>query len=173
MLINVKRHIFDEHRCSNKCNKVYNKFKCLQNKLSSLIEGSKEKYYNHLSSKLNAEIISPKVIWSIIKYVLNNKKIPCILPLFHENKVIVDYKKKAKFLIHFLRDNIPILKIKVTQEILIKTQKHLSDASFTIDSIAKIINNLDPEKAHGHDMISMWMLKLCRNSIFKSSRMDF
>ena len=31
----------------------------------------------------------------------------------------------------------------------------------------KIINDLDPNKAHGHDMLSIRMIKLCGNSICK------
>ena len=32
-------------------------------------------------------------------------------------------------------------------------------------NIAKIIKNLHPNKAHGHDMISIQMLKLCGDSV--------
>ena len=34
-----------------------------------------------------------------------------------------------------------------------------------MDAIPKIIQKLDPKKAHGHDMISICMLKICHNSI--------
>ena len=36
-----------------------------------------------------------------------------------------------------------------------------------IDDIVKIIKSLDPNKAHGHDEISIWMIKLCASSIAK------
>ena len=43
-----------------------------------------------------------------------------------------------------------------------------SSLSFSQDGIAKLIQNLDPpNKAHGHDNISMRMLKIC-SSIYKS-----
>ena len=54
-----------------------------------------------------------------------------------------------------------------------KTSEHLSDASFTVDKIAKIINNLDLAKALGHDMISICKLKLCNKSIFKPMELIF
>ena len=37
----------------------------------------------------------------------------------------------------------------------------------------KIIHNLDPNKAHGHDMISIRMLKICGNSIYKPLQLLF
>ena len=36
-----------------------------------------------------------------------------------------------------------------------------------------MINNLDPNKAHGHDMLSMRMIKLCGNSMCKTLSIIF
>ena len=41
-----------------------------------------------------------------------------------------------------------------------KTEKSLSNATFTEKDIEKVILNLDSSKAHGHDMISIRMLKI-------------
>ena len=43
----------------------------------------------------------------------------------------------------------------------------ISAITFTCDDIATLIKNLDPNKTHGHDMISIRMLKLCGKSICK------
>ena len=43
----------------------------------------------------------------------------------------------------------------------------LSSASFSQDSIAKVIQMLDPNKAHGHDHISICVLTICDSSINK------
>ena len=45
------------------------------------------------------------------------------------------------------------------------TNKCLDSKHFLNSNIAKIITHLDPNKAHGHDMLSIWMIKLCGNSI--------
>ena len=45
--------------------------------------------------------------------------------------------------------------------------KSLDTVNFSTDDISKLINNLDPNKAHGHDMLSIQMIKLCGNSIWK------
>ena len=34
--------------------------------------------------------------WSILKTFLNNKKVPIIPPLFHENEFVTDFIKKAE-----------------------------------------------------------------------------
>ena len=44
---------------------------------------------------------------------------------------------------------------------------HCSTIRFTGDDILKIIKNFDPNKAHGHDMISIQMVKLCDASLCK------
>ena len=47
-----------------------------------------------------------------------------------------------------------------------KSDKSISAITFSCDDIATLIKNLDPNKAHGHD-ISIRMLKLCGKSICK------
>ena len=52
-------------------------------------------------------------------------------------------------------------------------KKRLFSVSFSQDDIAKIVQNLDPNKAHGHDNISIRMLKVCGSSIYKPLEMIF
>ena len=49
----------------------------------------------------------------------------------------------------------------------------MSTIDFTTDNILKIIKNLDPNKAHGHDMISILMIKTCKSSICKAEKLIF
>ena len=53
------------------------------------------------------------------------------------------------------------------------TDNRLSSVSFSQDDIAKIIQNLHPNKARGHDNISILMLKICGSSIYISLEMIF
>ena len=39
---------------------------------------------------------SPEAYWSILKTILNIKKIPCIPPIYHKNNYITDFKEKAQ-----------------------------------------------------------------------------
>ena len=53
------------------------------------------------------------------------------------------------------------------------TGNRLSSVRFSQDDIAKIIQNLDPNKAHGHDNMSIRMLKICGSSIYKPLEVIF
>ena len=48
-----------------------------------------------ISQKLCSKAITPKYYWSLLKTMLNDKKIPCIPPIFHDNKFVTDFCKKA------------------------------------------------------------------------------
>ena len=48
-----------------------------------------------------------------------------------------------------------------------KTDKSIFAITFTCDDIATLIKSLDPNKAHGLDMISIRVLKRCDKSISK------
>ena len=53
------------------------------------------------------------------------------------------------------------------------TGNRLYSVNFSQDEIAKIIQNLDSNKVHGHDNISIRMLKICGSSIYKPLEMIF
>ena len=42
-----------------------------------------------------------------------------------------------------------------------------------MEAICQIIQNLDSNKAHGHDNISIRILKICNNSIYKPFEITF
>ena len=164
-----KNLAFKSYLCCNRNMFLLEKIKALQYQLHISIEESKEKYYTKLSSRLADPLTSPKTCWSILKTFLNNKKIPCIPPLFHENKFVTDFKEKAELFNHFfvnqcsLLSNNSVLPTNLPQ----LTNKCLDSIHFSSSDIAKIISHLDPNKAHGHDMLSIRMIKLCGNSICK------
>ena len=39
--------------------------------------------------------MAPKYYWSLLKTMLNDKKVPCIPPIFHDNKFVTDFSKTA------------------------------------------------------------------------------
>ena len=53
------------------------------------------------------------------------------------------------------------------------TEKSLSVVDFSVEDIKNMISKLDSNKAHGDDMISICMLKLCDKSIFKPLSIAF
>ena len=74
---------------------MFEKEKYLQNQLKLLTETNKERYYLTIYKKLMNPMTSTKTYWSILKSLLNNKKIVCVPTLFHQNKYVTDFKKKA------------------------------------------------------------------------------
>ena len=53
------------------------------------------------------------------------------------------------------------------------TDKFLSNIPFTDNVIGRIICSLDPNKAHGHGMMSIRMLNICGSSIYKPLEIIF
>ena len=143
-LINEKNLAYKSYCPFNRDVFLFEKFKFLQNQLNVSIENSKQTYYSKLASKLANPATSSKTYWSILKTFLNNKKIPCIPPLFHENKFITNFKEKAKlFNFFFFANQCTLLnKSSVLLNNLAKlTNKLLDTVNFSTDHISKIINN--------------------------------
>ena len=84
---------------------------------------------------------SVKTYWSIFQLLLNNKKIPCIPPLFHQNKHVTDFKKKAELFNCFFAKQRSIINnsSELPSNNLKKTGKSISTVTFTIDDIATLI----------------------------------
>ena len=140
-------------------NKNYNDFlifENLQRNLYVLIESAKHKHYKNLSSKLSNPKTSPKCYWSILKSFINGKKVPCIPPLMHNNKFVTDFKGKSEifntFFAHQCSEIVNDSQVPSDNSKL--TDKTLSTVSISTDKIAKMISNLNINKAHGHDGIS-------------------
>ena len=121
------------------------------------------------SKKLMDPMTSAKTYWSILKSMLNNKEIPCIPPLFHQNKYVTDFKKKVELFNSFFPKQCSIIinSSELPSNIWKKTDKSISPVTFTSDDTTTLIQNLDPNKVHGHDKFSIHMLKLCGKSICK------
>ena len=116
-----------------------------------------------MSQKLSNKATSSKAYWSILKTFLNDKKIPCIPPVFRNNKFVIDFKEKAElFNIYFAGQcSLPKNNSELPKNVLFLTEERLSNIQISNENTIKMINNLDPNKAHDHDVINIRMLKLC------------
>ena len=153
---------------------LFRRFQNMQKLLTATIAKSKEQYYTRISTKLMDPTASMKAYWSILKTILNNKKIPCIPPIYHNNNYITDFKEKAQIFNNFFTKQCTL--VENTSKLPIdafKRRNNLSTISFTKDDIAKIIKNVNPNKAHGFNMISIRMLKICGDSILKPLELIF
>ena len=100
---------------------------------------------------------------------MNTKKTPIIPPLFYENRFVTDFTKKAELFNSFFAKQYIVNNngSSLPSELLLTTDKFLSTITFSSDDILEIIQNLDSEKAHGGNRISIRMLKICGPSICK------
>ena len=126
--------------------------------------------WTYTSSKAYWSIstLSLKAYWSILKTFLN-KKLPCIPPIYHNNNYITDLKEKTQIFNNFFAKQCMLVEntTKLPGNFFKRTNNLLSTILFTKDVIAKIIKNLNPNKAHGFDMISIHTIKICNDSILK------
>ena len=89
------------------------------------------------------------IYWSVLKRYLNNKKIPRIPSLFHGNKLVTDFRKKANIFNSFFAQQclLIISDSSLPSKIIKKTDNSLCSVNFATENILQIINKLDSNKA--------------------------
>ena len=174
-LINEKLRTYNAYRKNIGNSQLRKNLSSLQQRLRDLIDDSKQKYFLRLTQKLNTIQKSTKAYWALLKIFLNNRKIPVIPPLFHNNKFVTDFKEKAELFNSFFAKQCSLIKngSKLPPRLHFLTDKRLSTVKFVSNDILKIIQNLNPNKTHGHDKISIRMLKLCGDSLCRPLELIF
>ena len=143
--------------------------------MNASIEVAKEKYCHNTVNKLINTQNNSKVYWSLLKIFLNNKKIPIKPPLFYKNRFITDIKEKAELFSFIFSKQCSLTpnNSSLPGDVDYITDKGLATVTFSVKEIGKIIQNLDLSKAHGHDNISIRMLKICGDSVCVPLEMNF
>ena len=146
----------------------------LRIEISNLITKSKEKYYQRINTKLNDHSLTNKTYWSILKTFYNAKKVP-IIPLLVIINLLQIFKKKLMFLtLFFAKQCSPIPSSSVLPaKISYMTKDCIKTLCFCKSDVIKLIKALDVSKAHGHDGISVKMIKICADSIAYSLTLIF
>ena len=119
-----------------------------------------------MSAKLDNPKSVPKTNWSIIKFFLSNKEIHIIPPILVNVELVSDFKQKANiFNNHFASLCTPTKNGIKLPRFSYKNEKRLTFFDIKDDDILVIIKNLNVNKAHGWDQLSIRMIKACGNSI--------
>ena len=139
----------------------------LSREISHMILKRKEKYCHHLYLKLNDPNTSAKIYWSILKSFYNDTKVPLIPPLLVNNKTVSDFTQKTnRFNDFFAAQCTPLTnRCVLPSTISSKNYSRSNSISFEKEDILKILRNLNVNKAHGHDDMSMRMLKICDSEV--------
>ena len=111
----------------------------------------------------------------MIKTLPNGKKVPSFPPIYDNIRYVTDFKEKYQLFNAYLSEQCTLLKIISTLPNTCSkhTNNILDTIIFSKEDIYKIIKNLDPSKAHGHNRISIRMIKLCGISICKPLEIIF
>ena len=133
---------------------------------ATLIEKSKENFLINQGFKLTDQSTGQKTYWNILNQFLNKTKVPRIPPLFSNGNFIVCCQEKAKlFNEYFAKQCTPFVTPSVLPELRYHTSERLSHFDISIEEIKDLIKVLKTNKAHGHDGISVKMIKLCGDEI--------
>ena len=106
---------------------------------------------------------------------LNNKKISLTPPLYYDYRFTTDFKEKAELFNSFYSKQCSLISNNSSRPSYINhtTETSLSVVGLSVEDIGKVIQNLNSNKAHGHDNISFRMLKICGDSIYKPLEIIF
>ena len=107
--------------------------------------------------------------------MLNGKKVPCIPPIYDNNRYVTDIKKKCQLFNSYFSEQRTLLKnISTLSNTCSKHTNNILDTTgFSNEDICKIIKNVNSNKAHDLDMISICMIKICGISIYKPLEIIF
>ena len=107
--------------------------------------------------------------------IKQTKKIPCVPPLFHQDKYVTDFKRKTELFNSFFAKQYSVIQnsSKLPLTLSKNAEKSISSITFSCNDIATIIRNLDPNKVHDHHITSIRMLKICCKPICKPLELIF
>ena len=113
-----------------------------------------------MCAKLDNPKTVPKTYWSIINKFLSNKKTPIIPTALVNSDLVSDFEQKGNlFKNYFASQCTPIKNGSKLPKFSYKTEKILTSFDIKDDDILSIIKNLNADKAHGWDQLSMRMIK--------------
>ena len=114
-------------------------------------------------------MLQAKTYWSILKSFYNYRKVPLIPPLLIDDKFVTDIETKINIFNKFFADQCQPLNNAIdlpTNQIFL-TQSKLGSLDFNEGELLQIIRALNINKAHGHNDISIRMIKICDRSLLK------
>ena len=116
MTTKIKEFIFQKNKPYSRIKKRDNSFlnkqllHSLQQHLSKSIENAENKYFFRISGTLNNLNTGTNCYSSLIKTLLNGKKLPCVPPISNTNTYVTDFKEKCLLFNSYFSEQCTILK---------------------------------------------------------------
>ena len=146
----------------------------LTDKINEQISNNRKSYFLNLSNQLNDKCLNPKKYWTLLRSFYNGRKVPLISPILKGNKYVSDFKEKANYFNEFFSLQCsPVVNSSVLPDKSYLTASSLESITISGSDILKTIRSLDINKAHGHDDISVRMMKICDDAIVEPLKMLF
>ena len=124
---------------------------------------AKHKYIMQMCEKLKDHLTAPKAYWKILNLLISNKKVLAIQPLLFDGEIISNFSQKAAIFNKYFASQCTLLQNSSSLPTLrLKTDKALSSLNISEHAI---IENLNFNKSHGWDELSIKMIKLCGRSV--------
>ena len=146
----------------------------MREQYTNLVELAKEKYLKSLGNKLSDPYTGAKSYWSALKILLKKNIASIIPPIIYDSIFVTDPEEKCVLFNNHFAKQCTILQ---TDSVLPNqdriTPSTLKSVGFAVEDILKHIRGLNPNKAHGHDGISIKMLQICDKSILKPLRIIY
>ena len=114
-------------------------------------------------------MLQAKTYWSILKSFYKDRKVPLIPSLLIDDKFVTNIETKINIFNKFFADQCQPLNNAIdlpTNQIFL-TQSRLGSLDFNEGERLQIIRALNINKAHGHDDISVRMIKVCDRLLLK------
>ena len=98
-----------------------------------------------------------------------------ILPLYRNGNFMTNFYQKAELFNSFFAEQCSILQksSKLPTNLAPRADQSLTSINFSQDDIVKTVQNLNPDRAHGPDKISILIIKICGKSLSKPLEMVF
>ena len=146
----------------------------LTDKINEQISNNRKSYFLNLSNQLNDKCLNPKKYWTLLRSFYNGRKVPLIPPILKGNKYVSDFKEKANYFNEFLGLQCsPVVNGSVLHDKSYLTASSLDSITISGSDILKTIRSLDINKSHGHDDISIRMLKICDDVLVEPLKILF
>ena len=132
------------------------------------MEIEKEKYLKRLGDQVSNPSTGQKKYWSALKKLLKKNITSVIPPILQQGIFVTEAMEKCSIFNIYFKDQCQTIETSSTlPPFQCSTHHSIKNVEFNQNSIMDHVKKLNENKAHGHDEISIKLIKICGNAISK------